>query len=191
MWVDNFVYTLTYKDRELVTSPTGWHTDKIINASQLLMLQHFPSMKALQPPTLKEVLAFEVHLVEFVQIINVANNHWCVLSTVGCDSGVVHVYDSLDTPLSDKTVSSMMYSATSQLKIVMMDVKKQTNFSDCGVLAIAYVFHICSGSNPCTVKYDHKNLRQHCLEKCQFTGFPQSGKRRSRAGMVKTVELHC
>ena len=33
----------------------------------------------------------------------------------------------------------------------MMDVEKQSNGSDCGVLAIAYAFDLCSGLNPCTV----------------------------------------
>ena len=36
----------------------------------------------------------------------------------------------------------------------MMDVEKQSNGSDCGVLAIAYAFDLCSGLNPCTVRFD-------------------------------------
>ena len=49
----------------------------------------------------------------------------------------------------------------------MMDVEKQSNGADCGVLAIAYVFDICSGFDPCQVKFDHRFIRQHlvtCLE---------------------------
>ena len=34
----------------------------------------------------------------------------------------------------------------------MMDVEKQSNGSDCCVLAIAYAFDLCSGLNPCTVR---------------------------------------
>ena len=29
---------------------------------------------------------------------------WCVVSTVGCDSGVLHMYDNLHTPLYNETV---------------------------------------------------------------------------------------
>ena len=91
-------------------------------------------MAGLQPPTLKKVFAFQVHSGEFVQIIYVRNRHWCVVSTVGCQSGIVHVYDSLYKTLSKETVrliTSMVHVPSSELKIVMMDVDKQSNGSDC------------------------------------------------------------
>ena len=97
-------------------------------------------MAGLQPPTLQRVFAFQVHSGEFVQIIHVSNNHWCVVSTVGCQSGVVRVYDSMYNTLSKETVhfiARMVHVPSSDLKVVMMDVEKQSNSSDCGVLAIA------------------------------------------------------
>ena len=105
MWVNNGAYTLSCRDREVVLSRRGWLTDKIICAAQMLLLQFFPNMAGLQPPTLQKVFAFRVHSGEFVQIIHVRNNHWCVVSTVGCQSGVVRVYDSLYKTLS-KELSS-------------------------------------------------------------------------------------
>ena len=93
--VKNYLYSLTHHDREVVASRTGWLNDKVIAAAQMIMLQHFPSMAGLQPPALQEVFAFHDHRGDFVQIINVSNNHWCVVSTVGCDSRIVNVYDSL------------------------------------------------------------------------------------------------
>ena len=73
------------------------------------------------------------------------------MSTVGCQSGVVRVYDSLYKTLSKETVyliASMVHVPSSDLHTVMMDVEKQSNGSDCGVLAIAYAFDICSGMDP-------------------------------------------
>ena len=32
------------------------------------------------------------------------NNHWCVVSTVGCENGAVNVYDSLYSSVSSKTI---------------------------------------------------------------------------------------
>ena len=61
-------------------------------------------------------------------------------------------------------------------------------------VAIAYAFDICSGLDPCTVKFDHKSIRQHltaCLEKCQFSRFPVLGERRKGRGKAIHVELHC
>ena len=97
MWVNNNLYSLSPSDRELIASPAGWLDDGIIAAAQKLLFQDFPQMKGLEPPVLQEVLSFQVHTGEFVQIINVRGNHWCVVSTVGCDrdSGVINVYNSL------------------------------------------------------------------------------------------------
>ena len=100
-----------------------------------------------------------------------------MVSTVGCESGVIHVYDSLYKSVSRETlclIASMVYSQSSELKITMMDVEKQSNGSDCGVLAIAYAFNICNGLNPCNVRFDQNEIRQHlatCLEICQVSRF--------------------
>lgn len=93
----------------------------------MLLLQHFPNMLGLQPPPLQEVLGFQVHSWEFVQIINVRNNHWCVVSTVGCENGAVNVYDSLYSSVSNKTmhlIASMTSSSAAKLVVRMMDVEK-------------------------------------------------------------------
>ena len=59
--VNNGAYHLTHNDREFILSLTGWLTDKIICAPQMLLLQFFPSMAGLQPPILQKVLQFHVH----------------------------------------------------------------------------------------------------------------------------------
>ena len=61
MWLNNGAYCLTRRDREVVLSQTGWLTDEIIYAAQMLLLQFFPYMEGLQPPTLQKVFAFQVH----------------------------------------------------------------------------------------------------------------------------------
>ena len=64
-----------------------------------------------------------------------------------------------------------------------------------GVLAITYAFDICSGFDPCQVRFDHRTIRQHliaCLERCQFSRFPVCGERKSAAvKSSKTVDVHC
>ena len=196
-WVSNGAYTLDYREQEIVLSRRGWLTDEIIGAAQMILLQFFPNMAGLQPPTLQKVLGFLVHSGEFVQIIHVRNSHWCVVSTVGCQSGVVRVYDSLYKKLSKETeylIASMVHVPSSDLHIVMMDVEKQSNGSDCGVLSIAYAFDICSGMDPCSVRFDQTKIRQHlatCLENCHVSRFPVLGDRVAVQREPKTVELHC
>ena len=137
-------------------------------------------MAGLQPPVLQKVFQFHVHLGEFVQIVHVRNKHWSVVSTVGCESGVIHVYDSLYKSVSREAlrlIVSMVCSQSSELKITRMDVEKQSN-----------------GLNPCNVRFDQNEIRQHlatCLEICQASHFPVLGERNCLPKKPKTVELHC
>ena len=82
LWENKGAYCLTHDDREVILSPTGWLTDKIICAAQMILLQFFPKVAGLQPPVLQKVFQFHAHSGEFVQIVHVRNNHWCVVSTV-------------------------------------------------------------------------------------------------------------
>ena len=76
-----------------------------------------------------------------------------------------------------------------------MDVTRQSNGSDCGVLPIAYAFDICSGLDPCSVSFHSNNIRQHlltCLEQCQLSRFPVLQERKcAPVKSTETVELFC
>ena len=88
-WLHNALYSLTLEE---VLSPSGWLSDSVIATAQLLILQEFPHLSGLQDPVFQQNLSFQVHRGDFVQIVN---NHWCTVSNVGCDEGVVNVYVSL------------------------------------------------------------------------------------------------
>ena len=120
------------------------------------------------------------------------------LSNLSCNEGEVKVYDSLYPSVSTVTIhviASLMFSTASQLVVRMMDVWRQSNDSDCGVLAIAFACDVCSGSDFCNVKFDHKSIRQHlatCLEKCSLSRFPVVGEQRNTGVKhTQTVDLHC
>ena len=212
-WVCNLLCNPTFVNREEVLSASGWLSEAVIESAQLLILQQFPHMA----PILQQAQAFQVHRGEFVQIIHVRDSHWCTVSNVGCNDGVVNVYDTLypsvsnvgcndgivnvyDTlyPVSADTIrliASLVFSSASQLVIQMMDVGRQSNGSDCGVLAIAFAYDICAGDDPCKAKYDHKLIRLHlanCLESCTLSHFPLLGERRTRSiKHIQVVDLHC
>jgi len=48
-------------------------------------------MVGLQPPVLQQTLTFPVYRGEFVQLLNIHDTHWCVVTNVGCEEGVVNV----------------------------------------------------------------------------------------------------
>ena len=55
----------------------------------------------------------------------------------------------------------------------------------------AFAYDICSGKDPCKIRYDHRSIRQHladCLEKC-FSRFPEC--RTVSVRYTQSVDLHC
>ena len=60
-----------------------------------------------------------------------------------------------------RIMASLVFSSASQLVVRIMDEERQSNGSDCGVLAIAFPYNACHGDDPCTVRFDHKSIRQH------------------------------
>ena len=198
-WVTSPLYTLTSTEREVLSSSGEWLSDAIVSAAQSLMQQQFPAMSGLQHCALQETLSFDVHRSPFVQIVNVENVHWVTVSNVGCEKGTVNVYDSSFSSVYESTINviaSMVFHPGPELKVRLMNVAKQATSGDCGVLAIAYAYAICSGLDPCLVNYDQKSIRRHlmqCLEVCCFSAFPASGSRKCKSLVKKTqvYPLHC
>ena len=56
-------------DREIIETFTGWLNDKIIDASQKLLAQHFPLTSGLEPPTLEQINGFRAHTDNFIQTL--------------------------------------------------------------------------------------------------------------------------
>lgn len=90
---------LLNEDRDrLVTG--RWLNRRLIEAAQLLLKNATPDMEGLQSPLNRK--SYKLKKVEgrFIQILNVHKSHWIVVSDVGCELGVVNIFDSaysLDT----------------------------------------------------------------------------------------------
>ena len=67
--------------------------DSEIHAGQVLLKKEFPFIDGLQDPAVKGSLVIPATS-EFVQIINVGK-HWVCISTIGCQAGIVKIFDSL------------------------------------------------------------------------------------------------
>ena len=118
---------------------------------------------------------------------------------MGCDKGVVHVYDTMysSIPLSAvHTITRLVISPTSKLTLKLVDVDLQRNSSDCGVLCLAIAFDVLSARAPQVVAYTHKLFRQHlckCLEECHFSSFPSENRALTPVGYkyVFDVDIFC
>eukprot|EP00731_Ephydatia_muelleri_P022608 Em0015g191a len=96
------LHTLKSVDKEdstiqlaVLEDPNGWLDDEHITAAQHLLQEQHPDVAGLQSTSLQYTRTFEVlrdH--PFIQCLHENGNHWITVSTVGCSSDVVQVFDS-------------------------------------------------------------------------------------------------
>ena len=122
-------------------------------AAQQLLQMAFPNMKGLQPSILGEMLTFDIQKGEFIQILNVSNNHWIMTTSIGCQKGQVYVFDSLpsgDVPMRTKQqIATILCSEDKEITLRFPTVQIQQGGNDCGLFAIAFSVSLCYGENPC------------------------------------------
>lgn len=102
-------------------------------------------------------------------------SHWTVFYY---DGKIIHKYDSENT----QSVTNSQETFLRRLfpwdpPIIFHNVQRQSNESDCGVFAIAYVVSICHKRRPETESYDIHVMREHLLrifEEGKLLPFPSS-----------------
>jgi len=111
---------------------------------------------------------------DFIQILNINNNHWVCVSSIGCPPGHVNLMDSLTKPVISKELQELAQALLGPnfQGIINIPVQQQMNASDCGVFAIAYATCLVYGQNPCTVIFDISRMPQH-LHGCVRAGMMQ------------------
>ncbi len=169
----------------------NWLCDGVIEAAQKLMKKAYPMIKGLQSPILGETLAFSIHVGEFVQVINVSRAHWITISTIGCSTGEVNVYDSLTScDLSSRVkqqIASICFSREHNITLNFRSVQQQQGGSDCGLYSLAFALSLCAGKNPSAVNYIQHRLRTHlveCLEQKNIVPFPSRTRSRVDKGSL-------
>ena len=181
-----------------ILQSSRWVDDLTITASQNLLQQQHPQVGSLQPPLLATQLALEPQGGEFVQIVNICNNHWITLSTVGCKPGHINVYDSLHMRLTSEVkevIADLMQWKGKEITINYSDVQWQIGGSDCGIFAIAFATALCNGHEPASIVFDQPRLRKHlmaCLDNNTLTPFPErSRKRITKVAKKEKLPVHC
>ena len=110
-----------YKSHKDAIRTGKWLCDEVINASQLLLKNQHPSIGGFQSTLLANLLAMDPQKnKEFIQILNVSNNHWITVSTIGCPPSTIDVYDSMHLKLptnSKKVVADIMQSPSDKITI--------------------------------------------------------------------------
>ena len=172
------IYPLTFQHKRILQTPGMWLDDEIVAATQHLLSLQYPAVGGLQPPVVVTSLGMEPQTHEFVQVVNASNNHWIVLSTIGCQPSSINIYDSLNgyLPPSIKTaVGNLLMTTDKIITVTYVNVQYQIGASDCGLFALAFATSLCSGQDPATLRYEHKCVRQHllqCITRQKMSTFP-------------------
>lgn len=196
-WIDNGRVELSMADKAIITAPTGWLSDKIIDAAQTTLREQF-GIPGFQSVNHGQTCSFDVEPNEFIQILHNGHDHWLTISTIGSKHPGVFVYDSLYSEASDELqqqIACLLHTQEPGIMVKFAKVESQTNSSDCGIYAIAFATALCLETSPAKLVFDDSRMRGHlaqCLERGKFTMFPVRQRRRKTAINAHTyIPLHC
>jgi hypothetical protein len=199
---------LNVTEREIIESKRedGWLNDVIIDASMQLLLnnKNHKNIGIYQSCNLARDATFRRQVGPWSVIVNtdlVGNGeHWVLFSSVGAKPDHVIMYDSAPTGKFTSqlkmAVASIANIKGNKMFIDLVDVHRQDNCKDCGVIAIANMTALAYNLDPKSKKYAKSGLlRSHlkyCLEEKVFLPFPTIGERRSRGTVnERIIELFC
>lgn len=78
------------------------------------------------------------------------DNHWVLVHSNGAD--VIRVYDSLFQGFISKSLArqcaAIIRSMSDNLEFRIQHVQQQTNFNDCGPLAVTFLIDLLFGKDP-------------------------------------------
>ena len=126
--------------------------------------------------------------------------HWITISNIGCQDGVVNVYDSMpncDIPRRTKEqLAAILFWKKNHFRLQFQAVQEQRGGSDCGLFAVAFATSLCVGDDPTLITYKQQLLRKHlceCLEKRMMTTFPKTARPRkpSQPRAVVQCSVYC
>ena len=125
-------------------------------------------MGGLQDTVLAETLSFNIQHGEFIQILNILENHWLPVSTVGCQPGSVNIYDSIRSisvpTVTKEQISTIMFAQQKAITLGFQPIKSQHGSSDCELFALAFATSLCHQETPVEINYTQYKLHSHLLD---------------------------
>lgn len=98
-----------------------------------------------------------------------SRDHWITATIIGCEVGVIKVYDSLYTTLdkpSSIVLANLFHCKDQLFKNRVVRPQKQNGGTDCGVFAIAFATSIAI-NHKVDMKFDQARMRAHFLVHCK------------------------
>ena len=109
------------------------------------------------------------------------NYHWVVISNINCSKDEINYYDSLFYgKIRDHVkmqICNIFKCNGKELTVNVKACKQQTNGDDCGVFAVANLFHILTGADIDRTNIQDDKMRYHllqCIKSGHFKEFDKS-----------------
>ena len=190
--------SVLHEEDKVVLSNNGWLTDNIVHAAQQLLKESHPHISGPQYPILQKTNTFDVQRnLDFVQCLNIRDNHWIKVSAASSIPDTINVYDSLNGTLTEtliQIIADLMHSAPGKA-VQYVNVQYHKGSQDCGLFAIAFACEICFGKDPSSVTFVQSTMRQHViegLEQGNILPFPSAVRRqRSQVMRQEVFKIFC
>ena len=125
-----------------------WLTDKHVNAFNKLAHDQFPFLNGFQDPLtlVTSHLPYRSPSLDFIQIINISNQHWVCASNVLCMTDTVEIYDSkpchsIGAATLHTQIAKILKVREKSFDLRHIDVQRQKGGSDCALFAMAKQSH--------------------------------------------------
>ena len=195
-WIEDLVLLDT--DKAIIQS-NSWLNSSIIDATQKILSQQFPSLEGFQSVGCGQGMTFNNMHEDFIQILHdEQRKHWLTITNIGTTEPNVLVYDSLfhqSSPCIQQQISCIMNTNYPEIVLHFADSQRQNGAYDCGLFAIAFSVSICYGNLPGNFRYAQSEMREHllkCLNSGMIEEFPKK-ERRSKMKIIKTqtIKVYC
>jgi hypothetical protein len=181
--------------------PADWLSELIIDSAMELILKDrsLENIGTYQSCGCARDPSFRKQVGPWSVIINTdpagRGDHWVLCSSVHADQDHIHLFDSAPGGKFSMSVKMAIADIASikgtYMFIDSIDIYRQQNSKDCGVLAIANMTALAHGLDVKTLKYAKSSvLRNHliqCFEEKKFLPFPTIGHRKSK-GVVNVTK---
>jgi len=141
-------------------------TDIEINHCQKMLKLQFPKLNGLRS-TLQQDKPSNEPTTNWVQIVHCqSRDHWITATTLGCNNGMVKIYDSVFRNIDDSTrqIIYKCFPRNTQIKVVGR-TQKQVGEKDCGIFALAFATSLALGVDIEHVNFHQDRMRLH-LARC-------------------------
>ena len=153
-------------------------SDIEINIAQKILKIQFPKLNGLNLTLCQNSdKKTEFLITNWLQIIFCKDkSHWVVATTIGCEVGVVKVFDSIFQKLDEESKRCILNYLPKNTRIKLVGTsQKQIGGRDCGLFAIAFSASLAFGNDPAKQKFNQERMRPHlvtCFKNKELTVFP-------------------